>query len=464
MSQPAHDFHPTILREYDVRGIVGDTLTEDDAGALGAAFGTRIVQAGGSTVAIGYDGRASSPGLRDRLVAGLSACGLQVHDVGIGPTPMLSFAVKHLATDAGVMVTGSHNPPDYNGFKMTLQGKPFFGPNIPDLARIAAAADYATGDGGVTEHDIRDAYVDRLVQEIDGYDGVGSVVWDPGNGAGADILTRLVPKLPGTHHVINGTIDGTFPNHHPDPTVPENLVQLQDEVARRSADLGIAFDGDADRIGVVDGQGRILWADQLLMLYAADVLLDIPGAPIIADVKSSQVFFDEVARHGGRPIMWNTGHSIIKSKMADEKAPLAGEMSGHIFFADRYYGFDDALYAGVRLLRLLNRQGKSLAQLRDAIPPAVNTPELRFPCDETRKFVVVDEIKDRLAAAGADVNAIDGVRVNSADGWWLIRASNTQDVLVARCESADQAGLSRLKQQIAEQLTASGLTPPADLV
>ena len=464
MNQPAHDFHPTILREYDVRGIVGDTLTEADAGALGAAFGTRVVAAGGTSVAVGYDGRASSPGLRDRLVAGLAACGLHVHDVGVGPTPMLSYAVKHLATDAGVMITGSHNPPDYNGFKMTLLGKPFFGADIPDLARIASTAGYATGNGKVDHHDIRAAYVDRLLEEIAGFAGTPNVVWDPGNGAGAEILTRLVAKLPGDHHVINGTIDGTFPNHHPDPTVAENLAQLQAEVARRSADLGIAFDGDADRIGVVDGRGRILWADQLMMLYAADVLLDRPGAPIISDVKSSQVLFDEVARLGGRPIMWNTGHSIIKAKMAEEQAPLAGEMSGHIFFADRYYGFDDALYAGVRLLRLLQRQGKSLAELRDAIPPAVNTPELRFPCDESRKFTVIDEIKDRLAAAGADVNAIDGVRVNAADGWWLIRASNTQDVLVARCEAADEAGLSRLKQQIAEQLTASGLTPPADLV
>ena len=464
MSQPAHQFHPTILREYDVRGIVGDTLTEADAAALGAAFGTRIAGAGGTTVAVGYDGRASSPGLRTRLVAGLAGCGLHVHEVGVGPTPMLSFAVKHLGTDAGVMVTGSHNPPDYNGFKMTLQGKPFFGPDIPDLARIAAAADYTAGIGQVTEHDVTDAYVDRLLEEIGDGAGTPHVVWDPGNGAGADILSRLATRLPGTHRVINGTIDGTFPNHHPDPTVAENLVQLQDEVARHGADLGIAFDGDADRIGVIDGQGRILWADQLMILYAIDVLADNPGAPIISDVKSSQVFFDEVARLGGRPIMWNTGHSIIKSKMAEEQAPLAGEMSGHIFFADRYYGFDDALYAGVRLLRLLHRQGKSLAELRDAIPPAVNTPELRFPCDETRKFTVVDEIKDRLAASGADVNAIDGVRVNGPDGWWLIRASNTQDVLVARCEAADEASLDRLKQQIADQLTASGLTPPADLV
>lgn len=459
----AHDFHPTILREYDVRGVVGDTLSEADAGALGAAFGTRVVAAGGRSVAVGFDGRSTSPGLSDALMTGLQSCGLHVHNVGVGPTPMLSFAIKHLDTDAGVMVTGSHNPPDYNGFKMTLLGKPFFGPDIPDLARIAAAADYAVGEGAMSHHDVRAAYVDRLVAELGATDIQSQTVWDPGNGAGADILNSLIARLPGTHHVINGTIDGTFPNHHPDPTVAENLVQLQDEVARTGADLGIAFDGDADRIGVIDAQGRIIWADQLILIYAADILSTDPGATIIADVKSSQVLFDEIDRLGGNAIMWNTGHSIIKSKMAIENAPLAGEMSGHIFFADRYYGFDDALYAGVRLLGLLQRQGKTLAQLLDAIPTAVNTPELRFPCDETRKFTVVDEVKARLAADGAAVNDIDGVRVKNADGWWLVRASNTQDVLVARCESSTEAGLERLKQQVVAQLRASGIEPPADL-
>ncbi len=459
----AHIFHPTILREYDVRGVVGDTLGEADALALGAAFGTRVVAAGGTSVAVGFDGRSTSPGLSNALIAGLRSCGLHVHNVGVGPTPMLSFAIKHLGTDAGVMVTGSHNPPDYNGFKMTLLGQPFFGPDIPDLARIAAAADYATGTGEMTHHDIRAAYVDRLVEELGTTDLDMQVVWDPGNGAGADILNSLVARLPGTHHVINGTIDGTFPNHHPDPTVAANLVQLQAEVARTGAGLGIAVDGDADRIGVIDAQGRIVWADQLILIYAADILASDAGATIIADVKSSQVLFDEIARLGGNPIMWNTGHSIIKSKMSIEGAPLAGEMSGHIFFADRYYGFDDALYAGVRLLGLLQRQGKTLAQLLDAIPTAVNTPELRFPCDETRKFAVVEEVKGRLAAAGATVIDIDGVRVNNADGWWLVRASNTQDVLVARCESNTEAGLERLKQQVVTQLRASGIEPPPDL-
>jgi phosphomannomutase len=273
----------------------------------------------------------------------------------------------------------------------------------------------------------------------------------------------LCGLIAGHHYVINGIVDGTFPNHHPDPTVAENLEQLQAHVRENDCELGIAFDGDADRIGVVDGKGRILWADQLMMLFAADVLDSLPGATIIADVKSSQVFFDEVARLGGKPVMWKTGHSLVKSKMAETGAPLAGEMSGHIFFADRYYGFDDGLYAAVRLLAYLERTGESLADLRDRMPEVFNTPELRFPCSEARKFPVIEEVRARLDAAGANVTDIDGVRVNTDSGWWLLRASNTQDVLVARCESTDAAGLERLKGDLKAQLDASGVEIPAGL-
>jgi phosphomannomutase len=255
-------------------------------------------------------------------------------------------------------------------------------------------------------------------------------------------------------------VDGNFPNHHPDPTVPENLNQLRDAVVDGGLDLGIAFDGDGDRIGVVDGKGRILWGDQMMVLLARGVLEGSPGATIIADVKASQVLFDEVARMGGEPLMWKTGHSLIKSKMAETGAPLAGEMSGHIFFADRYYGYDDALYAAVRLLSVIGRSGKSLAQLRDELPEVVNTPELRFPCADDRKFAVVEEVKARLTAAGAEVNDCDGVRVLTDDGWWLLRASNTQDVLVARCESSGPEGLERLKDALVAELEASGVEPP----
>lgn len=462
-AMPAHTFDPTILREYDVRGIVGETLSDEDARTLGAAFGTRLIERGGRSVAVGYDGRSTSPGLAEALVDGLLSCGLAVRQVGMGPTPMLSFAINHLPTDGGVMVTGSHNPPAYNGFKLTLQGAPFFGADIQALAGLVESGKFASGKGAADEIDLRDVYVARLAEEFQPA-RMASIAWDPGNGAAGDVLNLLCSKIPGHHYVINGTVDGTFPGHHPDPTVAENLAELQAHVLEHDCELGIAFDGDGDRIGAVDGQGRILWADQLMMLFAEDVLHHLPGASIIADVKSSQALFDEIGRLGGDPLMWKTGHSLIKSKMTELSAPLAGEMSGHIFFADRYYGYDDALYAAVRLLALLERRQTSLAALYDQLPVMCNTPEVRFPCSEDRKFTVIDEVAGRLASANADVTAIDGVRVNTSDGWWLLRASNTQDVLVARCESGDEEGLSRLKQDLCAQLAESGLSPPENFL
>lgn len=288
------------------------------------------------------------------------------------------------------------------------------------------------------------------------------VAWDPGNGASGDVIRALVARLPHTHIVVNDRIDGTFPAHHPDPTVPANLEQLQALVADESCDLGVAFDGDGDRLGVVDSQGRILWGDQVMVLLARDVLSRNPGATIIADVKASQVLFDEIADAGGKPLMWKAGHSLIKSKMAETGAPLAGEMSGHIFIADGYYGYDDAIFAAVRLITVLAQPGgQSLAEIRDALPQMLNTPELRFECPEDRKFVVIEEVKRRLdGGTGMTVNDIDGVRVDTEDGWWLLRASNTQAVLVARCEARDEAALGRLKGAVAEQLRASGIEPP----
>src|SRR5207302_5646282 len=284
--------------------------------------------------------------------------------------------------------------------------------------------------------------------------------WDPGNGATGEVVQQLTAQLPGTHVLLNESIDGTFPAHHPDPTIPKNLVQLQEALARERCDLGIAFDGDGDRIGVVDSHGRILWGDQLMVVLARDVLTRHPGAPILADVKASQVLFDEIARMGGRPVMAATGHSLIKAKLAEMGAPLAGEVSGHIFFADGYYGFDDAVYVAVRLLAILSRTGESLAELRDRMPVVFNTPELRFSCDETRKCEVVREVQNRMRGAGADMTDIDGVRVRTADGWWLLRASNTQAVLVARAESATEDGLARLKKELAAELGASGVALP----
>ncbi|MBC9209659.1 phosphomannomutase/phosphoglucomutase [Roseomonas aerophila] len=456
-----HDFHPTSLREYDIRGVIGKTLSGADAFAIGRCFGSIVVKEGGKKVAVGYDGRLSSPELEKQLVAGLVACGLEVARVGCGPTPMLYFASYELKADGAVMVTGSHNPPDYNGFKMMLGKKPFFGAQILEIGRMAAAGDVvAEASGSSTQVDVSDAYIARMLKDYDGGDRALNVVWDPGNGSGAEITKRLVAKLPGKHTVINGEIDGRFPNHHPDPTVLKNLEQIIAEVKKQGADLGIAFDGDADRIGAVDGEGNMLFGDQLLVVLARDVLKAHPGGTIIADVKASQVLFDEVAKAGGTPLMWKTGHSLIKAKMAETKSPLAGEMSGHIFFNDKWYGFDDAPYSAIRLLGIIARASESLAQMRDALPKVINTPELRFDCPDERKFGVIQEVKARLAASGAQVDDVDGVRVLTEDGWWLLRASNTQAVLVARAEAKTEEGLDRLKALLAEQVEASGLAAP----
>ena len=461
MADFSHRFHPTSLREYDIRGIVGKTLHDADAYAIGRVFGSVVAEGGGRTVAVGYDGRLSSPVLEPELVRGLMASGMDVVRVGLGPTPMLYYAATTLGTDGGVMVTGSHNPADYNGFKMMLGRKPFFGQQIQHIGARAHAGDVvAEAAGGQRTADVSADYLARLVQDWDGGTRALNVVWDNGNGAAGQVLERLVTMLPGTHTVLNGAIDGTFPAHHPDPTVARNLEQLIAEVRARGADVGIAFDGDADRIGAVDNAGNILAGDQLLVILARDVLRTHPGATIIADVKASQVLFDEVAAAGGKPLMWRTGHSLIKAKMAETGAPLAGEMSGHVFFADKWYGFDDALYAAVRLLGIVARSAEPLSAVRAALPQVVNTPELRFDCDDERKFSVIGEVAGRLKQEGARVSDIDGVRVSTADGWWLLRASNTQAVLVARAEAASEAGLERLKADLVRQLAASGLEAP----
>lgn len=454
-----HRFHATILREYDIRGIVGETLDEQDAAMIGRAFGTAIARDGGKSVCVGYDGRLSSPKFEAAAIDGLKAAGLAVFRVGLGPTPMLYFAVNHLQADAGLMITGSHNPPNYNGFKMMLGKKPFYGEAIQNLGRLVAAGDFVSGEGRSESVAVEEAYVERLLRGFQG--SALRIAWDAGNGAAGRIVESLTQRLPGEHIVLNAEIDGTFPAHHPDPTEPENLVQLQDAVRDHGLDLGIAFDGDGDRIGAIDGAGRIVWGDSLLAILSRDLLRDVPGATIIADVKASQVLFDRISELGGKPLMWRTGHSLIKSKMAETGAPLAGEMSGHIFFAHNYYGFDDALYAAIRLLSAISKSGLSLTQLHDELPRVLNTPELRFPCPDDRKFAVVEKIKERLKKAGANVNDIDGVRVTDADGWWLLRASNTQDVLVARCESQTEEGLQRLKDRLADNLKAAGIAPPA---
>ncbi len=455
-SGAARALDPTILRAYDIRGIVGKTLSEEDATVIGRAFGTAIREDGGRNVCVGYDGRLHSPALEAALVDGLERTGASVIRVGLGPTPMLYFAVRSFGADAGVMVSGSHNPPDYNGFKLLTAAGAFHGEDIQRLGRIAAEGAFASGAGTSEDRPALEPYVERIAADFDGARPL-RVAWDAGNGAAGEAMRMLCDRLPGAHVLLNEEIDGRFPAHHPDPAVEDNLRQLVRCVAEQGCELGIAFDGDGDRLGVVDGEGRILWGDQILMLLARDILGRLPGATVIADVKASQTLFDEIARLGGVPLMWRTGHSLIKDKMAETGAALAGEMSGHIFIADGYYGYDDALYAAVRLLGVLSRSKETLAGIRDRLPATVATPELRFGCPDARKFAVVEEIRRRLRREGAEMSEVDGVRVRTEDGWWLLRASNTEDALVARCEAADGDGLARLRASLTRLLDGSGI-------
>ncbi len=452
--------NPSILRDYDIRGVVGDTLKISDASVIGRGFGSLIIRMGLSTVAVGWDGRITSPKLKDALIDGLVSAGVRVVCIGLGPSPMLYYAAYTLPTDAGVMVTGSHNPSEYNGFKFIIQNNSFFGEQIQELGAFIKSGKYENGCGKVKNIEILNNYISRLLKDYTGGDDL-RVAWDPGNGATGEAVKLLTAQLPGQHILINSEIDGSFPSHHPDPTVPENLKEIQELVIKNSCDIGLSFDGDGDRIGVIDSTGRILWGDQLLTILAGEVLEDVPGAPILCDVKASRLFFEEIRNLGGVPVMWKVGHSHIKSKMKEINAPLAGEMSAHIFFKHRYYGFDDALYAAIRLLSLISMSGESVADKIDRFPKYVNTPELRFFCEDDRKFSVVEEIKSRLSKTkGVEFFDLDGVRVEKKIGWWLIRASNTQPALVARCEANNENDLTKIKNELRTQLLESGVKIP----
>ena len=450
--QNFHKFDPSVLREYDIRGIINDTLTANDAHAIGAIFGSVINKNDGHSVVVGRDGRHSSLEIEKNLIEGLISQGLKVFKIGLCPTPQLYFGVHHLRADGGIMITGSHNPPDYNGFKMMLGHGPFFGQDIKDMAKTPYDRTKIIEGGQQIQLDIQDAYLHRVLEGLR-LDTKLSIVWDCGNGVAGPVIDKLSKSLSGEHEVLFADVDGNFPNHHPDPTIENNLEALITRVRKRNADLGIAFDGDGDRIGVIDDLGKILWGDQLLAILAEDVLLEQPGSTIIGDVKASQGLFDRIAALGGKPLMWKTGHSLIKNKMKEVNAPLAGEMSGHIFFSDRYFGFDDAIYAAIRLIDVVNRQGKKLSTIRSALPSVINTPELRFPCEGKNKFSMIEQVKEILREyKDVEVCDIDGVRVSSKYGWWLIRASNTQEIIVARCEATSTEYLENIKAQLKEVL------------
>lgn len=457
-----HIFNPTILREYDIRGELEKSLNIEDAIALGHSFASFVRSKNPNneslSICIGYDGRHSSPDLANALSTALQNSGIHVKWIGLGPTPMLYFSVKHLKADAGIMVTGSHNPPQYNGFKMMLQNEAVFGDSIQELGRIAKEGKFGRGSGSQENLDIRQDYIARLLKDLR-TNKPFKLAWDAGNGAAGEIMDMLCNKLPGEHIRLFKDIDGSFPNHHPDPTVDENMQDLIKTVKENGCDFGIGFDGDGDRIGVVDNNGDILRCDVLMALYAREILEDMPGSPIVGDIKCSQVMFEEIKNMGGQPIMWKTGHSLIKDKMRELNAPLGGELSGHIFFADKYYGFDDALYCAIRLMNIVAESGKSLADLTAPFKGLHSTQEVRFEVDESEKFDLVPRVYQNLKAQNDnnfEINDIDGVRVSTIDGWWLLRPSNTQSVLVARAEGKSKEGLQRLINFSQEQVRAIG--------
>jgi phosphomannomutase/phosphoglucomutase len=452
----------TIFRQYDVRGIVGTDLTEEVALGLGRGYATYLASKGiRGTVAVGRDNRPSGEALRTALVRGLTECGVDVIDIGVVPTPLLYWTLHHEPVVGGIQITGSHNPSEYNGFKMCVGTGSLHGAEIQALYRLIVGGVFPSGQGTVTNVAVVDRYVADIAQRIGPlHRADGSrlkVVYDCGNGAATVVAPQLMQALDVDAIGLFTESDGTFPNHHPDPTVPENLEDLIDAVRAQQADLGVAFDGDADRIGVVDATGRIIWGDHILILYARDVLARTgAGQPIIFDVKCSQALTDEIERAGGQAVMWKTGHSLIKDKMKEMHAPIAGEMSGHMFFTEGFYGHDDALYAAARLLRIVADAGQRLDQLLADVPPFVSTPELRIDTDEVAKFAIVERASAHFRRTH-DVIDVDGVRVLFGDGWGLLRASNTQPVIVARFEARTAERLAAIRDEMEAWLHTQGV-------
>lgn len=447
-----------VFRAYDIRGIADRDLTDDFARALGRAFGTVVRRSGGSSMAIGRDARASGPRLRDALVDGITTAGVSVFDVGEVPTPVLYYAGRAWGLAGSLMITGSHNPPDENGFKMEVAGASLHGDGILELRDVIARGAFAEGArGSVTEREAIEPYLSHALGTLRLGDRRPAMAIDAGNGAGGPTALRLYEAMGFTPHALYCEPDGTFPNHHPDPAVEENLADLRAAVAEHGLEVGLALDGDADRIGAVDAKGRILWGDQMMILFGRDILQSTPGATFIADVKCSQSLFDSLRAAGGNPIMWKTGHSLIKAKLRETNAELAGEMSGHMFFNDRYMGFDDGIYAGARLLELLSRSERTLAELFDTLPVMVNTPEIRIECPDAIKFRVVELATERLRGLPdvREVIDVDGARALFEGGWGLVRASNTGPKLVVRCEAESLARLAEIREAVEQAIEAA---------
>jgi phosphomannomutase / phosphoglucomutase len=443
----------SIFKAYDIRGIVDDTLTEAGVQTIGCAIGSEARARGRDTVVIGRDGRLSGPALAAALARGLQASGVNVIDIGQVATPMLYYAAHELGTLSGVMVTGSHNPPQYNGLKMMLAGDTLAGEAIQALRTRIAGNDLATGSGSLRKHDIRNAYLERITGSIKLARPMRIAV-DCGNGVAGATAPELYRSLGCSVEELFCDVDGTFPNHHPDPSQPHNLEDLISALKRGDAEIGLAFDGDGDRLGVVTKSGKIIYPDRQLMLFAADVLSRVPGAEVIFDVKCTRHLFGWIRQHGGKPLLWKTGHSFIKQKLKESGAPLAGEMSGHIFFKERWYGFDDGMYAGARLLEILSRSDNPSAVL-EALPDSLSTPELQWQLSEGENYTLMEKLQETARFEGArDIITIDGLRVEYADGFGLARPSNTTPIIVLRFEADNADALSRIQQDFRKVLLA----------
>ncbi|HPZ10560.1 MAG TPA: phosphomannomutase/phosphoglucomutase [Candidatus Eremiobacteraeota bacterium] len=443
--------NPYIFREYDIRGIVDKDFPEDLIINLGRALGTYYKEHNVGDITLGRDCRLSSPALHKWLIKGILSTGCSVLDTGICHTPLLYFSLFHLPVEGGVMITGSHNPPDNNGFKICLGKSTIYGEEIQNIRKIMEEENFSSGNGRVTEIDIKPLYKEEILKRLEKGRRRLKVVIDAGNGTGGLLAPDIYRDLGMEVIELYCNMDGHFPFHHPDPTEVKNMKDLIKKVEETGADLGIAFDGDADRIGVVNEQGGIIWGDELMILFSREILKENPGASFIAEVKCSQTLFDDIEKHGGHPIMWKVGHSLIKKKLSEEGSLLAGEMSGHIFFAHRYFGFDDAVYAGGRVLEILSKTEQSLSKLLSDIPPTVNTPEIRFPCPEAIKFDIVKKIVEHFKKEYKVVD-IDGARIIFPGGWALVRASNTQPLLVMRFEGKTSEILDTIKKLVEEKV------------
>jgi len=440
-----------IFRQYDVRGVVDDDLTESVVEQLGKGYGAYMRGLGKKKVSVGYDARPSSLGFRDALIKGILSTGVDVVDVGMLPTPTFYFSLFHLAVGGGVMITGSHNPPEFNGFKLAVGRTTIYGDEIQKVRKIIEAADYPSGDGQLEQQDVKPAYLETLKERIGPFQKKLRLVVDAGNGVAGMFCPQLLQDLGAEAHGLYCEVDGTFPHHHPDPTVPAYLNDLIAKVLEEKAELGMAYDGDGDRLGVVDEKGNIIWGDQLLILFSREILARQPGAPIIFEVKCSQALGEEIEKAGGVPLMWRTGHSFIKKKMKEEHSPLAGEMSGHLFFADEYYGYDDAIYASLRLVRLLSRSDKTIGEMLADVPKYYSTPEIRVDCPDEEKFQVVAALTEHFKKR-YEVIDVDGARILFGDGWGLVRASNTQPVLVLRFEAKTPERLDEIREIVLSKL------------